>query len=228
MIESLIEYFADVFTIQTWRSLWYFLDKYLFPADEKLSAYISLASGLIIYLAFYVFNEKLNTLLFSISKKSYKLNSPKCSNKIYRQMSVNNSLFNYHNNDYLINMSISSDQVECYKFNFTAKVILYIAIFWSFVSIVSIWRGLWMLQLVYCYPLLFGSSLLNQNVLNIIYMIVSLAILWRLHLTSTLLSRSNCEDNYYVEKENYFLKKDNFKDLFLKKVNFAYFNFLGF
>lgn len=57
------EFVSDICAIQAWRSLWAFLDLYLFPEDRHKSAVVSLITGIVIYFIVYIFNTKMNKCL---------------------------------------------------------------------------------------------------------------------------------------------------------------------
>jgi hypothetical protein len=101
------------------------------------------------------------------------------------------------------------------------RVFLYVVFAIGFVGTVNLWRGLWMLQTSYCYPMLIkASESLNKSLLNLVYMPCAILILWSLNLTSSLLSRASCQDDYFIAKKNYVVKHNIFKAFFLKKVIF--------
>ena len=127
----------------------------------------------------------------NINHLSLEINSKELSNNLGKSLSISNRIF------------------------------LFLVFILGFVGTVNLWRGLWMLQLIYCYPRLVESELLNQSFLNLIYMFFSLLILWMLNLTSSLLSRASCEDDFFIAEKNYIVKHNNFKDFFLKKVRFS-------
>lgn len=51
-------------------------------------------------------------------------------------------------------------------------------------------------------------------------MTISVMALWYLNLTSTLLSRSNSQDNYFTIEKNYVVTKKTFKKFFKKVIFF--------
>jgi hypothetical protein len=189
----LLEHLADLFTVQTWRSLWFFQDKYLFPDNQTNSAYASLSSGIFIYLILYIFNQKINDLMVNYAQ-NYEHHSKEESR------SIKETLFKH-----IINKIIY-------------KLLIYLVFIMSFVSTVNCWRGLWILQLEYCYPKFFSSGLMNQIILNVIYCFVFLAFLCSINLTSTLLPRSNCKDSYFTIKDNLLVKQNNLCTIFERKV----------
>lgn len=94
----------------------------------------------------------------------------------------------------------------------------------GFLGTVSTWRGLWMLQSLYAYPPLFShtDSVLNQILLNLVYISLAILILWSLNLTSSLLSRASCKDDYFTAKKVYVLRFNNYKAFFHDKVQYLY------
>ena len=60
-------------------------------------------------------------------------------------------------------------------------------------------------------------------ILNVSYMTISVMALWYLNLTSTLLSRSNSQDNYFTIEKNYVVTKKTFKKFFKKVIFFLLF-----
>ena len=192
MVDSFIEYLSDVFTIQTWRSLWYLEDKFMFPDDSVKSAYVSVLLGSSIYLIMYIFNKKINAFVSAPS------DPPSTPNKQpYEQ--------------------IHTHFEQPKKLSISVWTVLYVSFVLGFVATVNLWRGLWMLQLEYCYPLIFHSKVLNQMSLNCVYMFACVLVFWCLDMTSALLSRGNCQDNFFTNEKNYILKMNNFK-MFLKQV----------
>jgi len=191
MVEIFKEYIADIFTIQAWRSLWYLEDKFIYPNNSIKSACISLLIGLPIYIILYMFNQRANSFISSnIDKKSLIKNS-----------------------------TTSIEKEETIRLTCISKYLLNMTFIFSFISTVNVWRGLWMLQLDLCYPIIFESStVVNQMVLNAFYMLISLLILWKLNLTSTLLSRSNTQDNYFTLEKNCVISKNTFKKFFKKVI----------
>ena len=151
MVETFKEYISDVFVIQAWRSLWYFEDKYISPNDSIKSACISLLIGLPIYALLYIFNHRANTLISSTVDK-------KNSNK---------------------KLTTNPTKQDKVKQTCATKYILNMTFIFSFISTVNVWRGFWMLQFDLCYPLIFESSvILNQMILHFSYMTISLVVLW--------------------------------------------------
>jgi hypothetical protein len=97
------------------------------------------------------------------------------------------------------------------------KVCLNLTFFIVFIGTVSIWRGIWTMQLELCYPIIYESVVLNQNLLNLIYFVVSILILWYFDLVSAMLSRSSCEDSYFEIKKNCIVRQNHFKVYFQSK-----------
>ena len=88
-----------------------------------------------------------------------------------------------------------------------------------FLGTVCTWRGVWELQLIYCYPaILHESELINNNILNVIYMLVFVLVLWKLDLLASLQSRSSCEDEYFMLKDHFILECSNL-DYFCAKAS---------
>lgn len=222
MFNFMQEYFADIFTIQAWRSLWFCMDTFVFKNDSILSATISLSIGILIYLVFHIFNKPINKL--AIRKESSvefiasieTLNNDKM---IYKQLKNFPSRQTSMQNDCLI-PSEARENMERKNVTLKNKLFLYLIFILGFISTVNIWRGIWAFQLEFCYPILFPSKLLNTNILNLIYLIISLLILWSINLTSAILSRASCEDDYFTAKKNYILKHNNFKHFIYAKVSF--------
>ena len=237
LIHFIHEFLADFFTIEAWRSLWSIMDKYMYVEDAIKSAYLSMLIGLITYLILHFFNKKIN--IFILKKN----NVNKCANPALLQRSESTE-----SNSSEMTMSSENKSMmagpDCLSFNANVnnhislevhahgegenfedrlslvhRLFLYFIFTLGFVGTVSLWRGLWMLQYEYCYPAFFvGESLLKKNVLNLVYMILALIILWSLNLTSSLLSRASCKDDYFIAKKNYIVKHNNFKEFFLKKL----------
>lgn len=174
LLSFLIEFIADICTIHSWRSLWYFLDLYLCVDNRHNSALASLAIGVCIYLVVHVINKPLNRYI-----------------------------------------SKSNDQAST-KDNLTNRVIktllLYTLFGICFVGTVCTWRGVWELQLVYCYPQLVESKLLNQNLLNVFYFSVSILVLWIMGMVASLQSRSSAEDSYFWVEGNFILQSELFEN----------------
>lgn len=93
MLNFMLEYLADIFTIQAWRSLWHFLDLNIFKIendDEKdivdmkkaKSASVSLAIGVSIYIIIHILNEPINKLSSKKSLKTENENSSQTYNLI--------------------------------------------------------------------------------------------------------------------------------------------------
>lgn len=192
MSETCKEYLSDLFGIQAWRSLWYLEDKYIYPENSITSASISLLIGLLIYAILYIFNEKLNKFISS----NCEINPVDYSSQT---QSTN----------------------ESNRLTRTSKLIFNVTFILSFISTVNVWRGFWMLQLDFCYPVLIESPILNQMALNLVYMILSLIVFWYLDMTSALLSRSNVQDSFFTVEGNCVITKKNFKLLKQKKCKFS-------
>ncbi len=79
----------------------------------------------------------------------------------------------------------------------------------GFFGTVCTWRGVWELQLIYCYPKILDSKILNNSMLNAIYMPTFILILWKMDLLASLQSRSSCEDDYFMYKDNFILDSNN-------------------
>jgi hypothetical protein len=193
----LLEHLADLFTVQTWRSLWFFQDKYLFPDNQTNSAYASLSSGIFIYLILYIFNQKINDLMVNYAQ-------------------------NYEHHSKEETRTIKETFLKHIIHKVIYKLLIYLVFIMSFVSTVNCWRGLWMLQLEYCYPKIFSSKLTNQIILNAIYCFVFLAFLCSINLTSTLLPRSNCKDSYFTIQDNVLVKQNTLCAVFQQKVSTTY------
>lgn len=65
LLNSMQEYIGDLFTIQTWRSLWFFMDLYLYPTNPTKSGVTCLVIGLTIYVLLHLFAKKINTIVVS-------------------------------------------------------------------------------------------------------------------------------------------------------------------
>jgi hypothetical protein len=249
------------------------MDKYMFPEDKVLSAYLSLAQGFVCYFLLHFFNKSINAFILKMTMAEINKSLDECS--LNNQLDDTHSVItaaSRHLSEHKIDTSSSNhddDQIchhnqnqtnskqppccstshtidECLSFDHYIKhiagateihspdlrenfekarlsisnrVFLYFVFMVGFVGTVNLWRGLWELQLAYCYPVVFKDApLLNQNMLNLIYMPSAILILWMLHLTSSLLSRASCQDDYFIAKENYIVKHNIFKQFFLKKV----------
>lgn len=113
--------------------------------------------------------------------------------------------------------------IEFFFYSIDLRMFLYMVFVVGFLGTVSMWRGLWMLQMIYAYPKILFVSMSNdvasQMLLNLIYIILAILILWSLNLTSSLLSRASCEDDYFTAKKVYVLRFNNYKAFLHGKVN---------
>ena len=211
MLNFILEYLADILTIQAWRSLWFLIDKKVYPVPDMIlndsnssdelifdlgfkSSIFSLVFGLCLYVILYCLNEPIN---------SY---SSKKMTKNFEQIIQ-------------MDQTINKDEREDYekpKLTYKNRLILYIIFIIGFLSTVNLWRALWMLQALFCYPRIF--KWLDVHILNAIYFLISIVFLFLLHLTSAILSRSSCEDDYFTAKDNYILTNNNFYTFVQKKV----------
>jgi hypothetical protein len=226
LLNTLQEYIGDVLAIQSWRSLWFLMDLYLFPDDQIKSGYVSLLIGILIYVLIHLFTKKINK--FVTRKERMQARGLQASVK----QSEHNLLrskpsFAYFNKDLnqrspIINLDLRENyekKAAANNFDLSNRLVLYVVFTLGFIGTVSSWRGLWLLQTCFLYPRLFASNVvLNQIFLNLIYMFISILILWSFNLTSSLLSRASCQDNYFTSKRIYVLRFNNFKAFFLKKV----------
>lgn len=208
MLNFILEYLADILTIQAWRSLWFLIDKKVYPVPdislngskpdaelvfnfELKSSIFSLVFGIALYSILYCLNEPINNYS---SKKMAK--------------------------NFQIDETINKDEREDYektKLTYKNRLILYIIFIIGFVSTVNLWRALWMLQALFCYPRFF--KWFDVHILNAIYFLLSVFFLFLLHLTSAILSRSSCEDDYFTVEDNFILTNNNFYTFVQKKVN---------
>ncbi|CAF0709202.1 unnamed protein product [Brachionus calyciflorus] len=224
MLNFILEYFADIFTIQSWRGLWHLMDVYVYPQNEsasdevnftnhKNSANVSLIIGLSLYILLHMLNKPINKYS---SKKEF-----------------TNEIENLNQTENLINTD-ERENYEKHKLTIKNRILLYIIFFAGFISTVNTWRALWMYQTAYLYPQIFHftniiknhgdydeliltSEDINNSILNLFYLTVSLSLLWLLHLTSAILSRASCEDDYFTAKNNFILKHNNFKSFIQKR-----------
>lgn len=235
LLNGVQEYIADVLAIQSWRSLWFFMDLYLLPEDAFKSGWVSLTIGIVIYIFIHMFTKKINRF---VSRKEVNeeradaeelvdIKSPHQGSNMLRSKPS----FAYFNKDLnkrspIINLDIRENYEKTSKqtnFSPLNRLVLYVVFILGFVGTVSTWRGLWMLQMMLVYPTVIESSpVLNQIFLNFFYMLFSVLILWCLNLTSSLLSRASCQDDYFTSKKTYVLRFNNFKSFFLKKVHISY------
>lgn len=65
LLNSMEEYFGDIFTIQSWRSLWFFMDCYLYPNDACKSSLISVLIGLIAYVLLHICAKPINRFVLT-------------------------------------------------------------------------------------------------------------------------------------------------------------------
>ncbi len=239
-----MEYLADFFTIQAWRSLWLLMDMYVFKENAIWSGTASFCIGTLIMLVVSILNKKINKFLCNehSSNKSKLINHN--SNKKALIDTINDNKLALLNANGLsaevkpmtlvemepeiksepnISTSVSAfkspNETSSLKI-FLNKLCLHSTFFLVFIGTVTTWRGIWMIQVELCYPTISETDLWSKNVLNSIYFLFSILILWSMDLTCALLSRSSCEDSYFTTKKNYVLKQDHFKSHFgSKKVN---------
>jgi hypothetical protein len=98
------------------------------------------------------------------------------------------------------------------------KLLIYMLFIFCFSGTIFVWRGIWELQNYYCYPLVFRTKVLNQNLLNCFYFTASLLVLWTLDLVASLQSRSMAEDSYFMVKGNYVLEPDLYENYFKASI----------
>lgn len=213
----MFEYLADFFTIQAWRSLWHTMDTYLFKSNSVLSGFASLTIGSVIYLIISIVNKPLNRYMSNSEAKkkarSNKINLAEANdNKVGLLTSLNVNSLNESKVSTVLVMGPETAKEMTNESKFFKKFLLDATFYLVFMGTVSIWRGLWMLQLEFCYPEMF-----DRNILNFAYFVVSILILWSVNLTSALLSRSSCEDSYFELKKNYVLKANHFASYFSSK-----------
>jgi hypothetical protein len=199
-LSFIFEYLADFFTIQGWRSLWLLEDAFLLADNIFLSGIASLSIGTLIYLIVSILNKKINNY---VSQKEIKTDL----------LTTNNE----NNNTTTIILESESEKNYLAKNSILKKVCLNLTFFIVFIGTVSIWRGIWTMQLELCYPIIYESVVLNQNLLNLIYFVVSILILWYFDLVSAMLSRSSCEDSYFEIKKNCIVRQNHFKVYFQSK-----------
>lgn len=65
LLNSMQEYFGDFFTIQSWRSLWFFMDLYVYPQDQTKSALVCVLIGFVSYILIHVFAKFINRFVTS-------------------------------------------------------------------------------------------------------------------------------------------------------------------
>lgn len=209
------------------------MDKFLFAKNETLSGFSSLLFGTFIYLIVSVLNKKINKFLSNETKLKLNINSTDNSDNKTLLTSLDVTNLQETNKSAVVVLEPNvvykltdndNNSKQITKNNYLKKICLNATFFLVFIGTVSIWRGLWMLQLEFCYPEICESKVLNKNILNSIYFVFSILILWSLDLTSALLSRSSCEDSYFESKRNYHLKQNHFKTYFgTKKVIFIFY-----
>lgn len=193
------EYIGDILVIESWRSLWSFMDKYIYPEDAAKSAYVSFAIGYVIYFILHVLSKQINDCL---SRNKNASDPTAC------KVLGNN---NYNSSDLI---GIPQPEIR-----FLDNIFLKLVLILAYVSTISIWRAIWMLQLEYFYPqIIENSPKLNQNILNLIYFIIFNWILWYLDMTCTLLSRPITQDIYFTASGNYIVEF-NLIRFFQKKVS---------
>lgn len=79
--------------------------------------------------------------------------------------------------------------------------------------------------MLYAYPeALYVSTdpVLSQMLLNLVYFPIAILVLWSLNLTSSLLSRASCKDDYFTAKKVYILRFNNYKAFLHNKVGLFY------
>lgn len=198
LLSFLFEFVSDICTIHSWRSFWYYLDLHLYVDDQVKSSWVSLGIGVLIYVIVHLLNRPINNYL---SK----------SNELPNENSCFEAATNLDASENLIKFNDKFSPI-CHKF--IKKILLHLLFVICFIGTVCTWRGVWQIQLIYCYPKLIESSVLNQNILNLFYFSLSIVILWKTNLLASLQSRSSCEDEYFMLKGNFILECENLKNLF--------------
>ena len=204
LLSFLLEFISDVCSIQCWRSFWNYLDLHLLKEDRQESAIASLIIGSLIYLFLYILNKNINVYSSQIAAE----HTESDTNSINQIESLK-----------LIKLSMSDETNEWSKMSQIFRAILLNLTFLvCFIGTIFIWRGVWELQLIYCYPKLIESEFWNQNILNICYFGGSVLIMWKLNILACLASRSACEDNYFKINGNFILDHN----LFTRFVNLKF------
>ena len=193
LLSFLLEFISDVCSIQCWRSLWNYLDLHLLKEDRKGSAFASLLIGSLVYLLVYILNKNINVYSSQIAAEHTE--------------SDTNSI-NHIESLKLIKIGLN-DETTAWSKIFRA-IFLNLTFLVCFMGTIFIWRGVWELQLIYCYPKFVESDFWNQNILNICYFGGSILIMWKLNILACLASRSSCEDNYFKIKDNFILDHNLF------------------
>ena len=167
-----------------------------------------------------ILNKRINSHFSEFSAKQTKTKTHKA--KLYRNLSMrsyDSDIIDMQAHRNLIQSSLVKNENNNPIEFFLEKVYLNLSFLILFIGTVNLWRGLWMLQLNYFYPKIIESIVLNQNLLNLIYFIVAIVILWNINLVSSLLARSSCEDAYFLVEKNYLIKQNHFETFFgIKKV----------
>jgi hypothetical protein len=204
-----------------WRSLWSACDKYLFPNTTELSASICVSTGLIIYVIIHFFNRKIKLFILKTTKK------PKYIILNINQQTFSSTLSITNKKIKLYDVKSLDDLKEDKLTSFINRLFLNLIFLVCFVGTVTLWRGFWMLQSQFMYPnLMDDSETKNKILLNLIYIIMVIVVLWSINLVSSLLSRANCEDCYFLDRRNLVLKQNNFKTFFYNRtqVNISLYN----
>jgi hypothetical protein len=259
------EFLADVFTIESWRSLWCVMDRYVESHSVLRSATVSLLIGAFCYILLHFFNKKINRYILKNTLSAKRLHqlfdsdsdsfSSDYTNtitsmsaaqrlKLASQIKLDrqdtqeeqklneNSLKKVQTESSFIGIKYAelredmqkepccSNRVTERELTLSNRLFLYMIFTIGFIGTVNLWRALWMFQAELCYPKSIIKTKMHKLCLEILYMIVSVVILWCLNLTSSLLSRASCKDDYFIAEKNYIVKHNNFKHFFLKKVTF--------